>query len=112
MPRLAVIGCPVGSIVRGSDGEIVIKNWCIGCQLCADQCPYGSIHMHTLGDLHNTAPPVEPALTLDSETKQVEVRAVVCDLCSSLPSKQPACVYHCPHDAAMRIDARFEFPVA
>jgi ferredoxin len=45
------------------------------------------------------------------EEKVVEERAVVCDLCSSLPGQVPACVNACPHDAAMRVDARFEFPM-
>ena len=44
-----MIGCPVGSIHRGDNGEIVIEDWCIGCSLCADQCPYGSIQMHDIG---------------------------------------------------------------
>lgn len=44
-----MIGCPVGSITRGDNGQIVIHEWCIGCQLCARQCPYDSIQMHDLG---------------------------------------------------------------
>jgi CRP-like cAMP-binding protein/Fe-S-cluster-containing hydrogenase component 2 len=44
-----MIGCPVGSIQRGDDGQIEIRDWCIGCKLCADQCPYDSIQMHDLG---------------------------------------------------------------
>jgi hypothetical protein len=27
-------------------------------------------------------------------------------MCSSLPSQQPSCVYACPHDAAMRVNAQ------
>jgi Fe-S-cluster-containing hydrogenase component 2/CRP-like cAMP-binding protein len=46
---VCMIGCPVGSIHRGSNGQIVIEDWCIGCGLCADQCPYGSIQMHDIG---------------------------------------------------------------
>jgi Fe-S-cluster-containing hydrogenase component 2 len=44
-----MIGCPVGSIQRGDHGQIEIRDWCIGCKLCADQCPYDSIQMHDLG---------------------------------------------------------------
>ncbi len=42
--------------------------------------------------------------------KLVTFRAVVCDLCSKLPGQQPACVQACPHDAALRVDARKNFP--
>ncbi len=44
-----------------------------------------------------------------SEVKLITERAAVCDLCSSLPSQNPACVSQCPHDAAIRIEARTEF---
>jgi Fe-S-cluster-containing hydrogenase component 2 len=44
-----MIGCPVGSIHRGDNGQIVIEDWCIGCGLCAQQCPYGSIRMNDIG---------------------------------------------------------------
>jgi CRP-like cAMP-binding protein len=46
---VCMIGCPVGSIHRGANREIIIEDWCIGCGLCADECPYGSIQMHDLG---------------------------------------------------------------
>jgi len=46
---VCLIGCPVGSIHRGDNREIQIESWCIGCGLCADSCPYGSIQMHDLG---------------------------------------------------------------
>jgi len=110
---VCMIGCPVGSIIRGGNGEIEIKDWCIGCGLCADNCPYGSIHMNLLADIEpgEVAPP-EQLMDEKYETREVNERAVVCDLCSSLSSKEPACVYHCPHDAALRIDARYEFPTS
>jgi Fe-S-cluster-containing hydrogenase component 2/CRP-like cAMP-binding protein len=46
---VCMIGCPVGSIHRGDNGQMVIENWCIGCGLCAQQCPYGSIQMSDIG---------------------------------------------------------------
>ena len=49
---------------------------------------------------------------VDLEVKLVEERAVVCDLCSSLSKQRPACVDQCPHEAALRVNARFEFPEA
>lgn len=42
-------GCPVGAIHRGDNRQMVIEDWCIGCDLCARQCPYGSIQMHDIG---------------------------------------------------------------
>src|SRR5207249_940143 len=36
-------------IHRGDNGQIIIEDWCIGCGLCANQCPYGSIQMHDVG---------------------------------------------------------------
>jgi Fe-S-cluster-containing hydrogenase component 2/CRP-like cAMP-binding protein len=100
---VCMIGCPVGAINRGDNGQIVIREWCIGCSLCAEQCPYGSIQMHQLFDWEKPkSADAEPAHEKDLS------RAVVCDLCSSLPGQSPACVTHCPHDAAIRIDARTE----
>ena len=56
--------------------------------------------------------PVEPneqqlsLLGEDAEVKKVTNRAVVCDMCSSLSSGEPSCVYSCPHEAAIRVNAR------
>jgi Fe-S-cluster-containing hydrogenase component 2 len=46
---VGMIGCPVGSIHRGGNGQIEIEDWCIGCARCARQCPYGAIQMHDIG---------------------------------------------------------------
>ena len=53
---VCMIGCPVGSIQQGDDGEIRIREWCIGCALCADQCPYDSIQMHDAAMLPSGMP--------------------------------------------------------
>jgi Fe-S-cluster-containing hydrogenase component 2 len=243
-----MIGCPVGSIQQGENGQIVIRDWCIGCGVCARQCPYDSIQMHDESLIPAGAPgwrwlrsSVEPApkwytasyaakywlagaapfaadiekalaagagpvgdyyfrytFTVDSsrleadhtwrllatskgksleiwldgtplsleqdapqakrgeyvanlplssigkgshvvaakvrapvpfdatifdlrldlaineqedvEEKLVTERAVVCDQCSTLSGHRHACVYACPHEAAMRVDAWVEFP--
>ena len=46
---VCLIGCPVGSIHKGDNGQIVIEDWCIGCTRCAVNCPYNAIQMHTIG---------------------------------------------------------------
>ena len=43
---LCMVGCPVGSIRRRNSLEVIIEDWCIGCGLCAKNCPYGNINMH------------------------------------------------------------------
>jgi len=43
---VCMIGCPVGSIQQGNQGEILIRDWCIGCGVCARQCPYDALQMH------------------------------------------------------------------
>ncbi|MBT4866294.1 MAG: 4Fe-4S dicluster domain-containing protein, partial [Planctomycetaceae bacterium] len=102
---VCMIGCPVGSINRGESGEIIIRNWCIGCEMCADQCPYGAIQMNELQNVElsqTQSNMLDPTTTI----KAVTERAVVCDLCRTLPSQDPACVYACPHDAAIRVNSR------
>ena len=42
----------------------------------------------------------------------VSQQAVVCDQCSTLSGDRHACVYACPHEAAMRIDAWIDLPQA
>ena len=53
--------------------------------------------------------PTEQQLSLlgeDAEVKKVTKRAVVCDMGSALSSGEPSCVYSCPHEAAIRVNAR------
>ena len=95
---LCMIGCPVGAIHRrpGSN-EILIADHCIGCGLCAEQCPYGNIAMHPFGDLS------EEALAIG---RGPGFKATVCDLCTDQcldEGDEPSCVYACPHDAAHRV---------
>lgn len=108
---VCMIGCPVGAISRGDSGEIRIRNHCIGCELCADQCPYGSIHMSER-ELADEQPSGLFQLETGVVLKEFTQKAVVCDMCSSLASRDPSCVYACPHDAALRVDSREFFGVA
>jgi len=97
---LCMVGCPVGSIQRQDSLEILIQDWCIGCGLCARQCPYDNIAIHEFPSTH-----------VDPETGAVKPvmnkKAVLCDLCGQ--HAEPSCVYACPHDAAHRVDPRTFF---
>jgi Fe-S-cluster-containing hydrogenase component 2 len=94
---VCMIGCPVGSIHKGATNEIVIEDWCVGCGICAEQCPYGSIHMHERS--------TEEIPDIGREAVEDKPMAVCCDQCSSQIDGIPSCVYACPHDAAGRVDA-------
>jgi len=93
---LCMVGCPVGSIRRRNSLEIYIEDWCIGCGLCAKNCPYGNINMHpfTVNEPDPAAPGRQMAV--------VKQKATSCDLC--MEHEEPSCVYACPHDAAHRVD--------
>lgn len=94
---VCMVGCPVGAIRRNESLEIAIEDWCIGCGLCANQCPYGNINLHTFtGDDERT----DATKAAPKERK----KAITCDLCSHL--KEPACVSACPDDAAFRVDPK------
>ena len=86
-----LVGCPVDAIHRDGLGkQIQIESHCIGCGLCANNCPYGNINMH-------------PRLKGDL----LQQTATTCDLCSSIvgPSnwRSVSCVFACPHNAAFRV---------
>jgi Fe-S-cluster-containing hydrogenase component 2 len=98
---LCMVGCPVGSIRRRNSLEVIIEDWCIGCGLCADNCPYGNINMHpfnVFADLPGAA---------GKKVAMVKQKATSCDLCSDFA--EPSCVFACPHDAAHRVDPRHFF---
>ena len=89
-----LVGCPVNSIFREGSKEIVIEDHCIGCGLCASNCPYGNITMYGKED----------GFRLEGKIKIPIIRqkATTCDQCKSIGGT-PRCVYSCPHDAAFRM---------
>ncbi|HEY2713493.1 MAG TPA: cyclic nucleotide-binding domain-containing protein [Chthoniobacterales bacterium] len=98
-----MVGCPVDSIHRGKHLQIVIEDHCIGCGLCAENCPYGSIFM--IPNERNRV--VVPDLSRSGRPHRVaQLKAANCDLCDAagdLSAPHPACVAACPHDAAFRM---------
>jgi CRP-like cAMP-binding protein/Fe-S-cluster-containing dehydrogenase component len=98
---LCMVGCPVGSIRRRNSLEIIIEDWCIGCGLCARNCPYGNINLHPFEV--RAEDPGQPG----RKKAVIQQKATSCDLCTHL--KEPSCVYACPHDAAHRVDPKIFF---
>jgi len=97
---VCMIGCPTGAIHRESiNGQVEINpETCIGCSVCAQSCPYGTIQMVALHD--------EEGLPIVTEETGAPIRrATKCDLCIDQPAG-PACVSACPHDALIRADMR------
>jgi CRP-like cAMP-binding protein/Fe-S-cluster-containing hydrogenase component 2 len=95
---LCMVGCPVGAIRRRNSLEVIIEDWCVGCGLCAKNCPYGNINLHSFtaqADDHEN-PGHKKAV--------VQKKATTCDLCTE--QAEPSCVYACPHDAAHRVEPR------
>ena len=96
-------GCPVDSIHRGRHLQIVIEDHCIGCGLCASNCPYGNINM-----VPNQRRMVELPDPADESKKIIlpQLKAVTCDLCDAeghRDTPEPRCVSACPHEAASRM---------
>jgi CRP-like cAMP-binding protein/Fe-S-cluster-containing hydrogenase component 2 len=105
---LCMTQCPVGSIRRKENLEIIIEDWCIGCGKCAELCPYGNINMHPLEvvkevrtEVKSPNPNIPPTVKIEKK-KSTTYKANTCDLCTQL--SVPSCVYACPHDAAKRVD--------
>jgi CRP-like cAMP-binding protein/Fe-S-cluster-containing dehydrogenase component len=98
---LCMVGCPVGSIRRRNSLEVIIEDWCIGCGLCARNCPYGNINLHPFEVMAED--PDRPG----RQKAAIKQKATSCDLCTHL--QEPSCVYACPHDAAHRVDPKTFF---
>ena len=99
-PR-CMIGCPVGSIRRRNSLEVIIEDWCVGCGLCASNCPYGNITVHEFDASGNATALQSVQTDKDSGNEHKVRKATSCDLCHDLA--EPSCVYACPHDAAHRV---------
>jgi CRP-like cAMP-binding protein/Fe-S-cluster-containing hydrogenase component 2 len=109
---LCMTQCPVGSIRRKENLEIIIEDWCIGCGKCAELCPYGNINMHPLETIKEVKTEIKgkdgvPPQVKIEKKKMTTYKANTCDLCTQL--SVPSCVYACPHDAAKRVDPQHFF---
>lgn len=98
---LCMIDCPPDALERKPDGEIIIKETCIGCGNCQTNCPYGVIQM-----VYNEPPSSFNLFDWFRPKKEKDKGPAVaakCDMCEKLGSG-PACVRSCPTGAAMRVN--------
>jgi Fe-S-cluster-containing dehydrogenase component len=101
---VCLVGCPTGAIRRASVGEVVeiVDDLCIGCQACANNCPYDAIVMHETGEVwpQNMVPEILRG--------KARLLASKCDLCYKT-NHGPACVKNCPHACAFRVGSLAQF---
>jgi CRP-like cAMP-binding protein/Fe-S-cluster-containing hydrogenase component 2/thioredoxin reductase len=103
--------CPPDAINRAPNGEVYIRDTCIGCGNCERNCPYGVIQMAPLNP-NRQRPKLwqwllwgegdEPGVETKVYDKSMVKKAVKCDMCKDLPHG-PACVSACPTGAALRV---------
>jgi len=103
---LCMIDCPPDALTRQPNGEVVIRDSCIGCGNCVRNCPYGVIQMVYDNPGADTGFSLLGMLGLKKQKKKDKkghAKAGKCDMCSTLPGG-PACVRSCPTGAAMRVN--------
>jgi CRP-like cAMP-binding protein/Fe-S-cluster-containing hydrogenase component 2/thioredoxin reductase len=106
--------CPPDAIRRAPNGEVYIRDNCIGCGNCERNCPYGVIQMASAAApkpglwswlLLGSGPGPGQAPDAHERGKVAGAspkKAVKCDMCKDLDGG-PACVRACPTGAAIRI---------
>jgi len=80
---------------------IINDDTCIGCETCANSCPYSNIRMAEIRD-------VDGRPVVDPENQKPIIKATKCDLCAGQRTG-PACVFACPQAAVKRVDFREAF---
>jgi Fe-S-cluster-containing hydrogenase component 2 len=97
---LCMLDCPPDALMRQANGEVVIRETCIGCGNCVSNCPYGVIKL--VHDSVSTGWSLWSLLGLGKKEKG-PAKAAKCDVCHDLAGG-PACVRACPTGAAMRVN--------
>lgn len=95
---LCMLDCPPDALTRKPNGEVIIRDSCIGCGNCVRNCPYGVIQM-----VYDDKSRWATLLSWFRDTPQEKgaAKAAKCDLCEGLMGG-PACVRACPTGAALR----------
>ena len=114
---LCMTDCPVSAIARDAQGEVYIKDHCVSCGACVENCPYGNINLfdpdiraaakHRGPDLWRKFMGLISPATTPGESELH--KAVKCDLCKDFLT--PNCVRSCPTGAAMRVNPQTFFKV-
>ncbi len=99
---LCMLDCPPDALVRQVDGEVIIKESCIGCGNCVSNCPYGVIKL--VYDRPSSGGFLLSMLGLGKKKEKGPAKAAKCDMCHDLAGG-PACVRSCPTGAAMRVNS-------
>jgi CRP-like cAMP-binding protein/thioredoxin reductase/Fe-S-cluster-containing hydrogenase component 2 len=99
---LCMLDCPPDALTRQPNGEVVIRDTCIGCGNCQRNCPYGVIQM-----VYDSGNKLKGFSLFDWFRKEVKekgpAKAAKCDMCYHLDGG-PACVRSCPTGAALRVN--------
>ncbi|MCO6430006.1 MAG: NAD(P)-binding domain-containing protein [Deltaproteobacteria bacterium] len=101
---LCMLDCPPDALTRMPNGEVIIRDSCIGCGNCTRNCPYGVIQL-VHDDEHGFNLLEWLGLKKKSSDGGGAAKAAKCDMCSHLNSG-PACVRSCPTGAAIRANPR------
>ena len=92
---LCMLDCPPDALHREPNGEVVIRDTCIGCGNCVTNCPYGVIKL-----VYDT---ISSGWSFWATKTEGPAKAAKCDMCHELKGG-PACVRACPTGAAMRVN--------
>ena len=99
---LCMIDCPPDALTRQPNGEVVIRDSCIGCGNCTRNCPYGVIQL-VYDKVPKTGFSLLSLFSRGDKGEKGPAKAAKCDMCHTLPGG-PACVRSCPTGAAIRVN--------
>jgi thioredoxin reductase/CRP-like cAMP-binding protein/Fe-S-cluster-containing hydrogenase component 2 len=99
---LCMVDCPPDALSRQPNGEVIIRDSCIGCGNCTRNCPYGVIQM-VYERPRSGFFSLRSLLGGKGAKEKGPAKAAKCDMCHHLEGG-PACVRSCPTGAALRVN--------